>query len=132
TYTPHVYHNMQQKLRALYTHHPNLQHNFQTSLYPAASFNVGPAVVCLPHRDAQNDACNFYHITALAWYDPKTGGHIVLLEYKMIIEFPPSSSILIPSAIISHGNIAIKPHEFHQLVTQYCAGGLLRWVDAGF
>ncbi|KAI0324611.1 hypothetical protein GY45DRAFT_1262521 [Cubamyces sp. BRFM 1775] len=132
TYAPRVFKNMQSKLKRLFEHHPSLSSNFHNSVYPAASFNFGPATVCLPHKDFANDACNFCHITALGRYNPKTSGQIVLVQYKMIIEFPPGSSILIPSAIVTHANLPIQPGEDRQSFTQYCAGGLIRWVDAGF
>lgn len=49
-----------------------------------------------------------------------------------MIEFPSGSTILIPSATVHHGNTALQPGEMRCSVTQYCAGGLFRWVDYGF
>ena len=51
---------------------------------------------------------------------------------RLAIEFPPGASILIPSAIVPHANVVVQPGETRQSVTQYCAGGLLRWADCGF
>ncbi len=70
-------------------------------------------------------------VTALGDYDPERGGHIVLWELRMIIEFPPSSTILIPSAVVSHSNTDIQPGERRYSFTQYSAGGLFRWTAAG-
>lgn len=50
----------------------------------------------------------------------------------MVVEFPSGSTILLPSASIFHGNTPIQPGETRYSFTQYCAGGLLRWVDYGF
>lgn len=36
-------------------------------------------------------------ITTLSDYDPKAGGHLVLWDLKLVIEFPPGSTILILS-----------------------------------
>jgi len=65
-------------------------------------------------------------------YDHKKGGHLVLFNIDRIIEFPPGSHILIPSAVMRHANMAIQPHERRMGFTQYTAGGLFRWVDQGF
>jgi hypothetical protein len=50
----------------------------------------------------------------------------------LVIEFPPGSTILIPSGAIRHFNIAIGPDESRYSFTQYTAGGLFRWVDHGY
>ncbi|KAI9069928.1 hypothetical protein FKP32DRAFT_1558742, partial [Trametes sanguinea] len=132
TYAPKIYQHMQHSLGALYHALPSLRPNFVNSVYPAATFNFGPRTVSFPHTDSANAPFNFCHIAALGRFNPKAGGHMVLLDYRIVIEFPPGSSILIPSAIVRHGNTAIQPGEVRQSFTQYCAGGLLRWVDAGF
>lgn len=49
-----------------------------------------------------------------------------------MIEFPPGSTILLPSAVLRHSNTAIQKHEERYSFTQYTAGGLFRWVDHGF
>ena len=50
---------------------------------------------------------------------------------KVVIEFPPGSCILIPSAVISHSNIPVQEHEERASITSYCPGGLLRFEAAG-
>ena len=57
---------------------------------------------------------------------------MVLWDLKLVIEFPPGSTILIPSATLRHSNVAIQPGEKRFSFTQYTAGGLFRWVDHGF
>jgi hypothetical protein len=52
-----------------------------------------------------------------------------LVEPKLVIEFPPGRSIIIPSACITHGNLPISKLENHISMTQYTAGGLVRWLD---
>jgi hypothetical protein len=51
---------------------------------------------------------------------------------KKIIQFPPGSTILLPSASLRHGNLPVRPHETRLSFTQYAAGGLFRWVKYGF
>ena len=101
-------------------------------MLPAISFNLGPQTVCLPHKDDANIAYGLCSITSGGRFDHRTGGHLVLWEPKVIIEFPRGSTILIPSALITHSNTPIQPEETRYSVTQYCAGGLLRWVAYGF
>ncbi len=132
TYAPRVYLKMRRRLRLLYMHHSTLQLNFKNSIYPAAHFNFGPNSVCFEHTDYANDPVNWCHVTALGRYDPTKGGHIILFPLRIAVEFPPSASALIPSGVVRHANVAIQPGEMRQAFTQFCPGGLLRWVDGGF
>jgi len=50
---------------------------------------------------------------------------------ELVIQFPVGSTILVPLAIIKHPNTAIRKGEKRYSFTQYCAGGLFRWVDNG-
>jgi hypothetical protein len=74
----------------------------------------------------------FCAIHAFGDYDYTKGGHLVLKELKLIIQFPPGSLILIPSATITHGNIPVREGETRTSFTQYTAGALFRFVDNGF
>jgi hypothetical protein len=65
-------------------------------------------------------------------YDYKKGGHLILFNIDKIIKFPPSSHILIPSAIMRHANPPIQPHKQWVGFMQYVVGGLFQWVDNGF
>lgn len=49
-----------------------------------------------------------------------------------MVEFPPGSTVLIPSAILSHSNVDIREGERRYSFTQYAPGGLFRWVEHGF
>lgn len=53
-------------------------------------------------------------------------------ELKLIVEFPASSTILIPSAVITHSNTPVGEHETRSSLVQYAAGGLFRWVENGY
>lgn len=57
---------------------------------------------------------------------------MVLWEFKLIIQFPPGSTIHLPSAAVSHSNTPIRKGEKRASFTQYTAGGLFRWRDHGF
>lgn len=40
-------------------------------------------------------------------FQPKKGGYLALWELKLVIEFPPGALVLIPSATITHSNVAV-------------------------
>lgn len=71
-------------------------------------------------------------ITSLGDYDPTKGGHLVLYPLKNFYQFPPGSTVLIPSASVAHGNTPTMCGGTRMSVTQYCPGGLIRWVEYGF
>lgn len=56
----------------------------------------------------------------------------MLWDLKLVVEFPPGATILIPSATVRHSNTAIRKGETRYSFTQYAAGGLFRWVDHGY
>lgn len=68
----------------------------------------------------------------LGEFDYTKGGHLVLWEVQLVIEFPSGTTILLPSATISHSNVAIANNERRYSFTQYSAGGLFRWVNNNF
>ena len=131
-FAPKLYAWLASKLAQLFNHHADLKHNFKNSIYPAVTFNCGPATACLEHTDFGNVAGGLCAVTSLGNYNPKQGGHLVLFSLRLVVEFPPGSTIFLPSSTISHGNTPIQDGESRLSITQYCAGGLIRWVDYGF
>lgn len=111
---------------------PGLKRNFAKSVFCCATFNFGPRAICKGHRDHLNWGAGGCAITAGGYFDYRQGGHLVLVELKLILEFPPGCTIIIPSACITHGNLPISPSETRIAMTQYTAGGLFRWIDNGF
>ena len=131
TYAPKLYAEYVCTMQKLHARH-NLQQNFKTSVFAAASFNLGPVTECYIHRDSQNLPFGLCAVTSAGRFNPKKGGHLVLWELGIAVEFPSGSTILIPSAAISHCNTAIQEDETRMSMTQFCAGGLFRWVHYGF
>lgn len=109
-----------------------LRTNFASSIYPAATFNLGPASISLEHTDGLNAPFSMCALTAFGTFDPQRGGHLMLFDLDLAIKFPPGSTILIPSSLLRHGNVNIQSGEERQSITQYCAGGLFRWVTYGY
>ena len=100
-------------------------------MFAAAALNFGPRTVCFKHTDSANLPFGFCAITSLGSFDPTRGGHLVLWQCRLVIEFPPGSTVLIPSAVIAHCNTAIGAEECRYSFTQYTAGSLFRWVQHG-
>jgi hypothetical protein len=132
TWAPNLYNYYVDHLRPLYAKYPNLKRNFLCSIFACATFNFGPWTCTYPHTDPGNLPFGWCAITALGNFDPTLGGHLVLWDLKLVIEFPPGSTILIPSASLRHSNVSIRDGETRYSFTQYTAGGLFRWVDHGF
>ncbi|KAJ6517541.1 hypothetical protein C8R47DRAFT_1000536 [Mycena vitilis] len=112
-------------------HYPDLHCPFANAIFSACTFNLGPRTCALGHR-LVNFALGWCPIIAFGDFDYKKGGHLILWGCKLIIEFPPGCTILIPSAAVFHSKIPIAPHGHRYSFTQYTAGGLFRWVEHGF
>lgn len=111
---------------------PTLTPNFAKNVFGAATFNLGPQVSTHVHTDHLNLPAGWCTVTAIGEFDPTEGGHLLLWDLKMMIEFPPGALILIPSAILRHSNTVVGKNERRYSFTQYSAGGLFRWVECGY
>lgn len=111
-------------LKTLFEKMPELRRIFDRSVFPTAAFNFGPNVWTYKHRDVLNCPFGWCAIQALGRFDPTKGGHLVLWELGLVIEFPPGSLILIPSATTTHSNTPIAEGDVRASFTQYCPGGL--------
>lgn len=131
-YAPKLYERYCDYFERLHAHDPTLTWNFPKSVFPATTVNFGPNTVCYDHLDFGNAAAGWCAITSAGSYDPKLGGHLILFDIDLIVEFPPGSTILIPSSIMRHGNTPVQSGETRVSMTHYAAGGLFRYVDHGF
>ncbi|KAJ7741229.1 hypothetical protein B0H14DRAFT_2637858 [Mycena olivaceomarginata] len=109
-----------------------MRRNFAGSVFAACTFNFGPRAICASHLDYANLSWGWCAITALGDFDPDLGGHLILWDLRLVIRFPPGSTILIPSAVIRHSNVPVRAHEYRASFVQYTAGGLFRWVRNKF
>ena len=116
----------------LLTSADHLRRNFISSIFASATVNFGPRTVCFPHADYNNLPFGLCAVTALGHFNHRLGGHLTLWPLRLVVEFPPASTVLIPSAIIEHSNTTVGPGEQRHSFTQYSAGGLFRWVEHGF
>ena len=104
---------------------------FPDSPFCSFTMNMGPQTVCLGHRDLWNLAYGTCPIGALGPFNHRTGGHIILHEPKLIIEFCRGDIMFIPSAAVTHENVPIGDGETRYLFTMYTAGGLFRYAWCG-
>ncbi|KAJ3758279.1 hypothetical protein EV360DRAFT_70449 [Lentinula raphanica] len=105
---------------------------FANSVLPVSAWNFGPRTVCLPHVDFGNLPFNLCWIWSLGDFNWTQGGHLILWDLKIVIEFPPGSLVGIPSGVCRHSNTTIGKKETRYSFTQYAPGANFRWVDHGF
>ncbi|KZP09808.1 hypothetical protein FIBSPDRAFT_759444 [Athelia psychrophila] len=137
TWAPRLHKYYGDMMAALCARHPHLQRNFAKgeSVFACSTINFGPATKSFPHTNNNNLAWGWCAVTALGDYDPTRGGHLILWDAKLrdiVIEFPPGSTIFIPSAVFAHSNTSTQPGETHYSFTRYTSGGLFRWVEHGY
>ncbi|KAJ7027271.1 hypothetical protein C8F04DRAFT_1189707 [Mycena alexandri] len=131
-WSPRLFDYYATHMRKFYKRYTHLRRPFLNSIWSACTFNLGPRTCCLGHRDFGNLAFGWCAITALGHYDYTKGGHLILWDCKLILEFPPGTTLFIPSAALFHSNIPIGIGERRYSFTQYTAGGLFRWIEHGF
>jgi len=110
---------------------PSLAFPYDDYPFSAVTFNLGPDACTKPHKDSWDLTWGWCAVTSLGNFDHTKGGHLVLWDLGMVVEFPPHSTILFPSTIITHSNTAIQDGEWRSSVTQYNVAGLFRWVAYG-
>jgi hypothetical protein len=115
-------------LQSVKTHDPSLVFPYEDHPFAALTFNIGPRACSKPHKDPHDLSWGWCAVTSLGSYDHTKGGHMVLWDLDLAIEFPPYSTIFLPSTIITHSNTAIGSTERRSSITQYNAAGLFRWV----
>lgn len=130
-FAPRMHAFYESTLASLCSKHPHLRPNFESNVFAAATFNLGPRTATYRHRDHLNIPWGWCSIIALGDFDYTEGGHLVLWDLQMLIEFPPGATIQIPSAILAHSNTSISAGEPRYSMTQYTAGGIVRWMDCG-
>jgi predicted 2-oxoglutarate/Fe(II)-dependent dioxygenase YbiX len=116
----------------LTTHYPNLARPSSLSCFAGTTFNLGPKLITVPHRDTANLANGICMVVALGECDSTKGGHLILHEPKAIFEMSHGGVVLFPSCAITHENIPISDNETRLSITAYMAGSLFAWADYSF
>ncbi|KAJ3567918.1 hypothetical protein NP233_g6052 [Leucocoprinus birnbaumii] len=120
-----------ENLLALLNHSGELAPNSYSSSFPTLTVNFDN-VVCHKHLDDQNYPYSLCSIQPLGPFNPDEGGHLILWDMKRIIRFPPHTTILIPSALLMHSNVAIPEGQQRASIIQYAPAELFRYVENGF
>ena len=129
-YAPKLYQYYCTTMKELYDSDTALEPPFKGSVFASMSPNPKKAVAHM-HKDTGNLAFGWCGIQSLGHFDYKKGGHLILQELGLVVEFPPGSTILLPSASVTHGNTPIAAEETRSSLVHYSAGGLFRWVEYG-
>ncbi|KAJ7838326.1 hypothetical protein B0H14DRAFT_2361731 [Mycena olivaceomarginata] len=103
-WAPQLYDHYFQHNRKLAFRFPDLHRPFPKSVFSCATFNFGHSVWTYRHRDICNLPFGLCAVQALRNFDPKQGGHLVLWDLKLIIEFPAGALICVLRTYIRNMN----------------------------
>ncbi|KAJ7434263.1 hypothetical protein B0H11DRAFT_2258567 [Mycena galericulata] len=131
-WAPKVYEDYAESLKQLFEKYPGLEHNFENSIFPAATFNCSPDSISFMHTDYNNLPSGWCSITAGGQFNAEESALLYIKQFKVMVEFPSGASGFILSGSVDHGNTPLAAGEMRYSMTQYCAGGLFRWVKYGF
>lgn len=127
-----MYHEYQENMDTLLANHHEFGRPISNTVFAVASFDFSPNAISFEHTDSGNKANGPCPIFCSGKFNPRKGGHLVLRQLKLVVEFPAGCIAVIPSAVLKHGNTSIQAGECRESFTQYAAGGLFRWVQYGF
>ncbi|EJD33859.1 hypothetical protein AURDEDRAFT_76635, partial [Auricularia subglabra TFB-10046 SS5] len=99
--------------------------------FAAHTLNLGPAVCCLLHHDAQNWPQGICPAMAVGKFDHTRSGQFIMEEPKVVLELKSGDIILFLSSLITHGNAPLADGEVRMSWTCWMVGGLVRWLAAG-
>ncbi|KAJ7843370.1 hypothetical protein B0H14DRAFT_2585821 [Mycena olivaceomarginata] len=117
-YLPKLYRHYKSTMQSIFKHQPELTQLFPNSIFPTATFNLGPDVVTLEHLDMLNYAYGMCAVTSAGKFNHKLSGHIYIEHLKVVLRATTAK----PRSL---GN------ETRYSMTQYAAGALFRWAAYG-
>ncbi|THU86476.1 hypothetical protein K435DRAFT_683546, partial [Dendrothele bispora CBS 962.96] len=129
TWAPKLHQVYMDTLSSYEAHDPSFHRNFPGTAFAAATFNFDEQTETMEHVDYFNYITGWCGITALGHFNHTKGAQMILWDLKLVIEFPPVSSMLIPSCFLRHSNTAVPTGETRQSFTEFSAGGLFRYKD---
>ncbi|KAJ3869259.1 hypothetical protein EV359DRAFT_76816 [Lentinula novae-zelandiae] len=131
-YSHHTFVEYTETLQQHLEQNPHLRPTSSNTAFAAMTVNYGPQTCAGQYCNAGNTAHGWCADTSLGKFDPDKGGHLVLWDLKLIIRFPPSATVLLPSALITHSNLPVQSGETRYSIIQYSSGGLFRWCYNGW
>ncbi|KAJ7858938.1 hypothetical protein B0H14DRAFT_3446973 [Mycena olivaceomarginata] len=114
-WAPRLYQYYRDHNAAMHQRHPDLHSPFGHSIFFCAAFNFGPNVWTFRHRDVLKLAFGWCAVQALGEFDPTKGGHLVLWDLNLVVEFS-----------FRRADLA----NLRDACTLQC--GIFRYVDNGF
>jgi len=109
TWAPKLHEHYAKYITSLFAHNKTLHRPFSKSIFPATAYNLGPQTCCKRHFNFANLAYGWCGIAVLGRFDPTKGGHLVLWELGLVVEFPPGSVALIPGPRIKRVTLGNFP-----------------------
>ncbi|KAK6966336.1 hypothetical protein R3P38DRAFT_2569854, partial [Favolaschia claudopus] len=115
---------------------------YPTAFYPCEASVFSAATVELggPHRNRSDwrgnippfEAAFWSIVTAAGTFRSLHGGHIILWDLGLVIQFPAGSSILIPTGIVRYSFVDVGPTEERYSIIQWAGSGVRRFVENGY
>ncbi|KAJ7873190.1 hypothetical protein B0H13DRAFT_2349172 [Mycena leptocephala] len=100
--------------------------------FASAAFALWAPVRTFKHRNVCNLPFGWCAVQAPGNFDATKGGHLILWDLKLVVEFPAGALILLPSATIAHSNVPVQDGDECISFTQFTVGGLFCYVDNNF
>uniref|UniRef100_A0A0W0G103 Uncharacterized protein n=1 Tax=Moniliophthora roreri TaxID=221103 RepID=A0A0W0G103_MONRR len=129
-YFPQLWNLYSNILNKIYVDNPDLKCHFKNCMFAGYTLNF-EHVNTYRYHDYLNLLFKQCTILSLSDFNYKMGGHLVLWDLGLAFEFLLGCIMLIPSAMLEHSNVAIRPTENRSLFTLYSASGLFHWVHNG-
>ena len=137
TWAPNLHEYYNTMLNDLCAHNSSVTRPFDQSAFAVTQFIPDTASTALEEEgtpDPEPTPTWCAHV-ALGNYDPTMGGHVVLWDLKVLVEFPPGCVVLLPSTtLLPERPITTTLGEVGELrrsFTQFTPRELLRWVERG-
>ncbi|KAK7054023.1 hypothetical protein R3P38DRAFT_2381946, partial [Favolaschia claudopus] len=115
--------------------HPSAFYPCEASVFSAATVELGG-----PHRTRSDwrghippfEAAVWSILTAAGTYRSIYGGHLIVWDLGLVIQFPAGSSILVPTGIVRYSFVEVRPGEDRFSILQWAGSGVRRFVENGY
>ncbi|KAK6984036.1 hypothetical protein R3P38DRAFT_2577012 [Favolaschia claudopus] len=112
---------------------PDLEKEYPcpASVFSAATIEFGGPHLRLNHRGDPHDFLpgDWCIITSVGKYRYLHGGHIILWDFGIVVQFPPGTHIFIPAGLIRYSFVKVQPHETRYSIVQWAGSGIQRFLD---
>ncbi|KAJ7694927.1 hypothetical protein B0H14DRAFT_2549919 [Mycena olivaceomarginata] len=87
-WAPRLYSYYREHDSELRRNHPHLRRPFVGSIFSCAALQLWPNVWTFRHRDVLNLVFGWCAVQVLGRFDATKGGHLILWDLKLVVEFP--------------------------------------------